>query len=308
MRRRRTTAFATLLFVVSAMGSGLLLDTVDRLRTRATLNQVLYISSPKLLKALSLGYHGLLADVYWTRVVQYYGEQRHTRSSDFSLLWPLLNLTTQLDPHLIPAYQFGGTFLASRPPYGAGLPQRAIELVESGIRNNPDDWHLYYNLGFIYYDLKDFRAAADAFDRGSRVPNAHPFLKIMAAQCAQHGGELRTAQMLWSAVYETTKDKYIRENAEGHLRALKADFEAQELEKIVAAFHQQTGRYPSSFAELARARILPGIPIDPLGNQFQLDREGHVFVGDPDNFPFIERALPSGYLPKPAPGSARPRG
>ena len=139
MRRRRTTAFATLLFVVSAMGSGLLLHTVDRLRTRATLNQVLYISSPKLLKALSLGYHGLLADVYWTRVVQYYGEQRHTRSSDFSLLWPLLNLTTQLDPHLIPAYQFGGTFLASRPPYGAGLPQRAIELVESGIRNNPDD-------------------------------------------------------------------------------------------------------------------------------------------------------------------------
>jgi tetratricopeptide (TPR) repeat protein len=307
MRRRRITAFATLLFVVSAVGSAWLLQTVDRLRTRATLNQVLYISSPKLLKALSLGYHGLLADVYWTRVVQYYGEQRHIRSRDFSLLWPLLNITTQLDAHLIPAYQFGGTFLASRPPYGAGLPERAIELVESGIRNNPDDWHLYYNLGFIYYDLKDFRAAADAFDRGSRVPNAHPFLKIMAAQCAQHGGELRTAQMLWSAVYETSKDKYIRENAEGHLRALKADFEAEELGKIVAAFHQQTGRYPLSFAELARARMLPGIPIDPLGNQYQLDREGHVFVADPDNFPFIERALPPGYLPKSASGTTRPK-
>ena len=308
MRRRRATIVATLLFVISSVGSAFLLQTVDRLRTRATLSEVLYLSSPAVVKKLSLGYQGLLANVYWTRVVQYYGEHRHLQNSDFALLWPLLNITTQLDPHLIPAYQFGGTFLSSPPPYGAGLPERAIELVEFGIRNNPNDWHLYYDLGFIYYDLKDYRAAAEAFDRGSLVPNAHPFLKIMAAQCAQHGGELRTAQMLWSAVYETSKDKYIRENAERHLRALKADFEAQELAKIVRNFHEQTGRYPSSFAELARARILPGIPIDPMGNQYQLDSEGHVFVADPGNFPFIEKALPPGYVPKSTPAVASPRG
>jgi len=300
MRRRLATGIATFVFVISGAGSAFLLERVDRLRPRATLNEVLYIPSPKLVKSLSLGYHGLLADIYWTRVVQYYGEHRHTGNSDFAMLWPLLHITTQLDPRLIPAYQFGGTFLASPPPYGAGLPQRAIELVEFGIRNNPNDWHLYYDLGFIYYDLKDYRAAADAFDRGARVPNAHPFLKIMAAQCAQHGGELKTAQMLWTAVYETTKDKYIRDNAEQHLRALKADFEAQELEKIVASFHQQTGRYPSSFAELARARVLPGIPVDPMGKQYQLDGKGQVFVGDPDNFPFVEKALPPWYRPQAA--------
>lgn len=306
--RRRAGTIATLLFVISGTASGFLLQTVDRRRTHATLGEALYISSPQLLYRLSLGYHGLLADVYWTRVVQYYGEHRHSGDGDFTLLWPLLNITTQLDPHLIPAYQFGGTFLASPSPYGAGLPQRAVELVEFGIRNNPDDWHLYYDLGFIYYDLKDYAAAADAFDRGSRVPNAHPFLKIMAAQCAQHGGELKTAQMMWSAVYETTKDKFIRENAEGHLRALKADFEAQELEKIVARVRQQTGRYPSNFAELAHARVLPGIPLDPMGNPYQLDSEGHVFVLDPGNFPFLEKALPTGYQPKAAPGVAKPRG
>ena len=307
MRRRRATVIASLVFVISSIGSASLLERVDRLGTDATLNEVLFIWSPKLLKSLSLGHNGLLANIYWTRVVQYYGRHRHIDNSDFALLWPLLNITTQLDPHLIPAYQFGGTFLASPPPYGAGLPQRAIELVEFGIRNNPNDWHLYYDLGFIYYDLKDYGAAADAFARGSRVPNAHPFLKIMAAQCAQHGGEPRTAQMLWSAVYETTKDKYIRENAREHLLALQADFEVQELEKIVAAFRQESGRYPSSFSELAHVRKLPGIPIDPMGNPYQLDGEGRVFVLDPGNFPFIEKALPPGYLPKPIPGTAKPR-
>jgi len=299
MRRRRHTAIATTVLVIAGLGSGFLLNKVEGLRTQAILKDVLYVSSPSLLKKLSLGYHGLLANVYWTRAVQYYGAQHHLGNSDFALLWPLLNITTQLDPHLIPAYQFGGTFLASRPPYGAGLPERAIESLEFGIRNNPDDWHLYYDLGFIYYDMKDYSAAADAFERGSRVPNAHPFLKIMAAQSAQHGGEIRTAQMLWTSVLETSKDKNIRANAEDHLTALRVQFEGQELEKVVAAFREKTGRFPNSFVELARARMLPGVPLDPHGTPYRLDEQGHVFVADPDKFPFLEKALPTGYVPKP---------
>ena len=31
------------------------------------------------------------------------------------------------------------------------MPDKAIALVENGIRNNPDNWKLYYELGFIYY-------------------------------------------------------------------------------------------------------------------------------------------------------------
>src|SRR5204863_422459 len=108
-------------------------------------------SSPKLLKRASLGYSGLLADIYWTRAVQYYGG-KHQQAMRYDLLWPLLNITTQLDPHLIPAYLFGGTFLSQKPPDGAGDAAKAIELVEFGIRNNPDDWHLYYDLGYIHYD------------------------------------------------------------------------------------------------------------------------------------------------------------
>ena len=298
MKRRRIAAFAALVLVASGAGSGLILHRVDQARPHATLNEVVYISSPKLLKRLSLGYDGLLADIYWTRVVQYYGGKHHAGGGRYELLWPLLNITSQLDPHIIPVYEFGGTFLSTPPPNGAGLPQRAIDLVEYGIRNNPDDWHLYYDLGYLYYDLKDYPGAANAFERGSRVPNAHPFLKVLAAQAAQHGGEAQTAKMLWSAIYQTTQDHYIRENAFWHLRALRADQDCAELERIIEIYRDSKGHFPGSFADMERAGLLQGVPTDPTGNEYQLDDQGHAFVADPENFPFLQKALPPSYVPK----------
>ena len=53
-------------------------------------------------KKLSLGYDSLLADIYWTRAVQYYGARVGTPGATFDLLWPLLDVTTTLDPHLMP--------------------------------------------------------------------------------------------------------------------------------------------------------------------------------------------------------------
>src|SRR5881396_1431987 len=100
--RRITTGIASALLIVMGAGSVLLLRRVDQLRTGATLEEVLYVSSPKLLKRASLGYNGLLADIYWTRAVQYYGGKHVTAGAkDYRLLYPLLEITTELDPKLI---------------------------------------------------------------------------------------------------------------------------------------------------------------------------------------------------------------
>ena len=301
MRSGRITVIAGSMLLLCLATSGLLLRQVDRVRTGAMAEQVLYVSSPKFLQRLSLGYSGLMADIYWTRAVQYYGGMHHAGGGRYELLWPLLNITTQLDPHLTSAYQFGGTFLSAKPPNGAGIPAKAIELVEYGIRNNPDDWHLYYDLGFIYYDLKDYRGAADAFERGSRVPNAHPFLKILAAKMAEHGGELETARMLWTATYQTTLDKNVRANAAAHLRAVQADMDVTQLERLVDLFHQRTGHIPASFAEMAAAGFLRGVPSDPTGRPYKLGDTGRVLLSDPDDLPFLQKGLPEGYVAPVAP-------
>jgi len=268
------------------------------LRSQSTLEDVLYISSPKVLKRISLGYDGLLADIYWTRVVQYFGSRHYIGAKRYALLAPLLDITTVLDPHLTVAYEFGANFLGPRPPNGAGMTQEAINLVNFGIRNNPDDWRLYYELGFIYYmDLHDYAHAADAFARGSKVPDAHPFLKVLAALMAEHAGETRTAQILWTTTYETTKDKNIRANALAHLRALRVDQDVTALDELIARYKQMTGRLPANFVEMQRLGLLQGVPVDPLGQTYKLMPDGQVEVRDPDDLPFLEKGLPPGYVP-----------
>ena len=295
--RQIKVVFSVLLIACMA-GSVLLLRGLDRLRSHATLEEVLYIPSPKVMKRLSLGYDGLLADIYWTRAVQYFGNKLNVGAENFNLLAPLLEITTVLDPHLVVAYEYGSNFLAPHPPNGAGMPDRAIKLDEFGILNNPNEWRLYYDLGFIYYtELHDYAHAADAFVRGSRVPHAHPFLKILAGQMAEHAGDLQTARAMWSLTYDTAQEKSIRANAAAHLRALQVDEDVPVLEAIVERFRQRTHQLPAGFAELARLGWVRGIPVDPLGHPYKLMADGRVELRDPDDFPFIRKGTPPGYKP-----------
>ena len=298
---RQVTITASLLLAACLLGSVFSLSRVDQLRTGAALEDVLYIRSPKILKRLSLGYDGLLADVYWTRVVQYFGARHAAHASHYRQLAPLLAITTTLDPHLVVAYQFGANFLSPEPPYGAGMPDDAVRLVEFGIENNPNDWKLYYNLGFIYYfDMKDYRRAAEAFARGSTVPNAHPILRVMAAQMAQHAGDTQMGRALWTTTYQNTEDKQIRANAIAHLRALQVADDVSALEELVAQYGQKTGQLPKSLSDMMAANLLRGIPVDPTGRPYKLTPSGRVEVQAPDEIPFLEKGAPPGYTP-PAP-------
>jgi tetratricopeptide (TPR) repeat protein len=299
---RRTTILAASCLAVSMSACVLLLRHIDRIRPRATIEDVLYIDSPKMVKRASLGFDGLMACIYWTRTVQYFGHRHYNRELSYNELAPLLEITTTLDPHLLPAYQFGASFLAPTPPNGAGQPVRAIQLMEYGIDHNPDNWRLYYNLGFVYYtELKDYKRASEAFERGSKVPNAHPFMKVMAAQMAEHAGDFTTARMLWSATFETSREKNIRQNALEHLRAIRVDEDVTKLRAAVTRFGQRTGRLPSGMQELAAAEHLPGIPADPDGHAYQLSPQGLVLVEHPEDFPFITKGTPPGYKPSALP-------
>lgn len=300
--RRRTTILATSCLLFSMAASMLLLIHIDEIRPAANNEDALYLSSPKIVKRLSLGFDGLMACIYWTRIVQYFGHRHHEHAMTFHELAPLLEITTNLDPHLIPAYQFGASFLAPNPPNGAGEPEKAIQLMEYGIAHNHDNWRLYYNLGFVYYtEFKDYKKAAETFQRGSQVPGAHPFMKILAAQMNEHAGDFSTARMLWSATYESSTQAEIRQNALEHLRCIRVDEDVTNLQEAVTRFEQNTGRQPTSLMELAIAEHLPGIPVDPDGHPYELTLDGRIQIQSPDDFPFITKGLPPGFVPKEAP-------
>lgn len=287
-RNRRVTIVAALLLVVLFAGSVLALRRVQGARGKeATLEEILYIHSSKTLKRMSLGYSGLLADIYWTRAVQYFGHKLR-RSKRFQLIDPLLQITTDLDPHMIPAYQTGSLFLCQKPPYGAGQPDKAVALLEKGIRENPEYWRLYFTLGFVHYlDRRDYPAAEQAFQKGSEVPGAMPWMKVMAARMAERASNPEMAIALWQGVYEITKDDSLRDTALKHIASLQADALTEELEHRVQSYRKQTGALPARWLDMVHAGFLRGIPVDPSGAAFKLMPDGTVQVEDPTQFPFL---------------------
>ena len=274
------------------------LKKLQQLQPAARIEEVLYVSSPKAIHRMFLGYNGLAAAIYWTRTVQYFGQKQIFKSDRFDLLDPLLRLTTSLDPQLVVAYHFGSVFLAQPGPFGAGEPYKAIDLVQRGIKENPTEWKLWVDLGFIHYmELNDFVGAAHALEQGSEIPGAHPFLKTSAASLAQRGGDRETARTLWTFALESTKDELIRDNAIKHLRALEVDEVVPKLEELVSRFRERTGAQPRSFVELTAKGWLRRIPVDPTGHPYKLKPDGRVEVANPDALPFITSGLPPGREP-----------
>jgi hypothetical protein len=147
---------------------------------------------------------------------------------------------------------------------------------------------LYFTLGFIQYLGKhDYLGAAKTFEEGSRVPNAHPWLKIMAAKMLTDAGSDETARYLWQNIYDESSDKSLKQNAALHLACLVVDEEVPKLESIVAEFRTRFGRNPSSWRELIAAGALRSVPIDPTGEPYVLRNDGGVTVADEKKFPFI---------------------
>lgn len=245
-----------------------------RTRADAQQQQELLLHSPGTIEKMSLGYNSLLADVYWTRAVQYYGGQLVAQNFHFPLLWPLLDISTTLDPKLLPAYHFGAMFL-SEPHLGANRPDLAVELVRRGIAANPERWGLYCDLGFLYYwYLRDYHDAAEAYLSGSNTPQGPPWMKMMAARLDQKGGSLETSRMIWTQVYETNSDPKIRKLALATLKGLKAQQDEEELDTVANEYRQRFGRDPASVAEMRDSGLLRGIPVDPDGYPYVIGPHG----------------------------------
>lgn len=229
-----------------------------RRSTDAVIEDTLYLSSGKTLKRMSLGFDGLVADLYWLRTIQYFGQKaqqvRGVRNiNDVSewhldLLESLLNITTELDPHYIAAYRFGALFLPDINPNGA------IRFVERAIRDNPDEWRLYQDLGYIYWKQGRFSEASETYARGSCVPGAPAWLKTMSANLLARGGDRETARAMFEQIYEQSADDYSRQMSLARLKSLRAEEEIDFFnQKLVAAYREQRGTCPESLAGLIRA-------------------------------------------------------
>jgi len=248
------------------------------------------VHSGKLVKLMSLDFAPLMADFYWTRVVQFYGNKHVRGDANLEGLWPLLDITTTLDPNLLVAYRFGAMFLSQHAPTGAGRPELAVKLIERGIQANPDYWRLYEDLGFVYYfDIKDYAQASRAFLEGSKNPKAQLWMKAMAARIAAEGESYETSMFLWNDVYTTATDPVMKESAKLHLQLLKVQEDCRLLDLRADEYEKRAGHRPKQMSELLQTGLLRLIPTDPLGFAYVFDNQGKAALNVES--PLLEQQL-----------------
>jgi tetratricopeptide (TPR) repeat protein len=270
--------------------------TRDRLypATAAAGVGTLYVRSPEALERLAIGFDALAADLYWIRAIQHFGGQRlaPAGTQDYRLLYPLLDITTTLDPRFNIAYRFGAIFLSERYPGGPGRPDQAVALLRKGIAAQPGKWQYYHDIAFVYYwHLRDYQAAATWFRRASEQPHAPNWLAPMAATMLTHSQDRAAARFLWQQILGSDQE-WLRRTATRSLQQLDAMDAIATLQPVVARFPPVAGE-PYSWELLVRRGILRGVPADPSGVPFALDPD----TGDVR----LDRRSPLFPLPDPDP-------
>jgi hypothetical protein len=261
-------------------------------------DETLYLTSPKSAGRLALEFRTLAADLYWIRSLQYVGgiQRAHREKplpaegaqetgttaaagAEYQQLYPLLNLTTSLDPYFNLAYRFGAIFLSEPPPAGPGQPELAIKLLEKGLQYRPDKWEYMQDIGFVHYWWNhDYHAAAAAFEKASQLPGAPWWLRSLAATTLAQGGDRRSSRTMWLNVRATAEIDWLRQSADRALAQLDALDQIDQLQALVDRHRRQTGLPVTSWTPLIEAHTLPGIPLDPSGTSYELSFAGRVQV------------------------------
>ena len=288
-------AFAACVALACAVGLQVARDrgTVSPDGSQGTVpfESTLYVRSPGAMKRLALGFDALAADVYWIRAIQHFGGDRRKAggAGRYTLLYPLLDLATTLDPYFNIAYRFGSIFLAEPYPGGPGRPDLAIALLMKGIEAQPQKWQYYHDVAFVHYwHFRDYRAASDWFRRAGAQPNAPNWLGPMAAAMLTKAQDRTAARFLWQQILQS-EEQWLRRAAERSLQQLDALDAIDQLQAVVRRAPPPTGEQ-YSWNLLIRRGLLRGIPLDPTRTPFEIDPLTGVVT--------LSRASPLYPLPK----------
>jgi tetratricopeptide (TPR) repeat protein len=265
---------------------------IDNSSPRQSISEeTMFLSSGKSIKRMSLGLNALASDLYWIRTVQYFGRKvidsgvplsaAATKDLRMDLLAPLLDIVVTLDPQHIPAYRFGAIFLPERD-----MPA-AIALVEKGIEQNPNQWRLYQDLGYIYWQAGKAAAPEEQneyysksalwFEKGGIVAGAPWWMRDLGGLMRIKGGSRDAARAIYST-YLTSDDPNIRAQAVERMKQLRSLDELDAINSLIARSKEQKGECPPNlrvFAAVLQSININiderGLPVDPDGFEYAYD-------------------------------------
>lgn len=200
-----------------------LVFTTARVQTfvaRPYLHTNLYLPSGKFVQQASLGYRELASDMVWFQAVQYYGGYARSEH-DLAYFNGLIDIVNELDPHFVFPYVFGAVVMAQ----DLGDLDRGVNLLKRGMRNNPEDYELPFEIGFLYYTVaRNDSSAAQYFDLASRLPGGKQRAGRFAAFVYSKSGHLETSIKMWEEIARDDDEQpYLRDLAKRYLEKLKRE-------------------------------------------------------------------------------------
>jgi tetratricopeptide (TPR) repeat protein len=172
---------------------------------------------PVALRAASLGFHGMAADLVWLLTIQYIGGHLAT-DRRLPELPRMVESVVGLDPHFVDAYTLGALFINYSGDNVAG----AIALLERGARSNPRRWEPPHDLARTYFlELKDYRQALHWFEVTDRLPGRPHYVPRFIARLYAETGERETALELWQSIRDSATSDWVRELAEREMAKLE---------------------------------------------------------------------------------------
>ena len=265
-RPRRLPLVAAALGLLAAAGLASAGAAAAR-RADERISPLLYLPSGRYLKAAALGFDPILADALYLWSIQYYSNYRVQDRYRY-LEHIYRDVITELDPHYIDPYLIGSMIMTAE----AHEPEMALRLLDKGIAQNPGDWILPFEAGYLCYSgIKDYARAARYFEMALRSPDVHPAVRRFHAEMYNRAGDARTSLREWGSIWQSTDDPYVRTVAWNHVHDLRVEVDLTTLREAIARFIAARGRRPARLEDLVAAGIVDALPVDPEGGAYAYD-------------------------------------
>jgi hypothetical protein len=221
------------------------------------------LPDPHMLKELSLGFEGVIADYYWFKTTLYVGTEDEL--IDYDYFAELVDLVTTLDPNFQYPYIFGSLILSLE----ANDYTRSDKLLLKGFAIHGESWRFPFGLGYnSYFGHGDSEKAARYLGISARLPGHPSYLPVLASRVYYEAGDSDVAIQFLETILEETPEGKHRAVLEQRRDALKV---IRYLEKMVSRYSVEKNGSPETIEELVSAGYLKEIPDDPYGGEFYLD-------------------------------------
>jgi len=243
--------------------------TADAYRPALDLTErVRYLPTGEFTSTACLGFDAPVADLLWIRAVLYFGSHYDEADDDGWYVWLyyMVDLVTDLEPHFISPYKYGGTMMRIDP----GWVDASNLLMAKGMENNPDYWYFPFSIAMNYFFRDDLDKAAHYAQVAAGMPDAPFYLANLAASMLNDSDREEVALRFLEEEYEAAVTEKRRGAIFVKIQETRFEIASKQVDEARRRYVEARGTPVEDLSQLV-PDFIERLPTDPYA----------VFLEDP---------------------------